>query len=191
MPKSFLLDGNLKTYSMDMVPPENLGKRYLLNPATIRTFLNTVDRWKMEDNEVRLLLGGMSTRSYSSFKKGGTQVLSGETINHISCLLFVSRVLSILYGGYEADKWMRESNMDEFFEGKTPLNYLTEGGLQAFMVMRENFEERLKAIKLSKRPSLKRTPTRKTIQWNLRVGEKSTPVLSRSTRGSKLIESTK
>src|SRR3546814_7454403 len=70
-------------------PPVDLsdrGERNRLSPAAIRAFLNIVERWRVRDEDARLLLGGMSSSSFYDLKKRPDRVLDEDRLRRISCL---------------------------------------------------------------------------------------------------------
>src|SRR3546814_261317 len=126
-------------------PPVDLsdrGERNRLSPAAIRAFLNIVERWRVRDEDARLLLGGMSSSSFYDLKKRPDRVLDEDRLRRISCLVGIFKALNILYGEALADRWMQLPSTNRIFGGIAPLVYLTRGGPPAFETVRRLLDAR-------------------------------------------------
>lgn len=55
----------------------------------------------------------------------------------------IYRALHLLHNGELADEWIRLPNTGPIFQGKTPLEYMIDGGLGAILIVRKELLGRL------------------------------------------------
>jgi Antitoxin Xre-like helix-turn-helix domain len=72
-------------------------ERDRLSPAAIKAFLNIVEKWGVQDEGARALLGGVSKREFYQMKTKLRRTLSVDTITRISYLVGIFKGLNILY----------------------------------------------------------------------------------------------
>ena len=72
-------------------------ERERLGPAAVRTFFNIMTRWKIRDENARMLLGGMSNGPFYEMKKNSDRVLDTDRLTRISYLIGIFKALNILY----------------------------------------------------------------------------------------------
>ena len=128
-----------------VAPPIDLSdrsERARLSADAIRAFFNIMARWKIRDEEARLLLGGISNGAFYGLKKHGDRVLDEDRLRRISYLVGIFKALNILYGEDLADRWMSLANSNRIFRGQAPIDYLKSGGLPAFATVRRLLDAR-------------------------------------------------
>ena len=116
--------------------------RERLSPNAIRAFFRIMHRWKVQDDDARLLLGANTSQAFQSLQKDNEQTLDEANLRRISFLLGIFEALNILYSQELADKWMQLPNKNNIFQGKTPIEHLKRGGLPAFAEVRKLLEAR-------------------------------------------------
>ena len=117
-------------------------ERERLSRSALRGFFKLVGRWKLRDEDARDLLGGLSSSAYYEWKKNTDRVLEIDRITRISYLVGIYKALHILYGDKLADEWVRLPNTNAIFGGRTPLAYMTGGGLLAMQTVRKLLDAR-------------------------------------------------
>jgi Protein of unknown function (DUF2384) len=138
---------NVAGYAFDTSPDlSKAATRQRLSPASVRGFLQIMDKWGIKDPDARQLLGGISSGSYYSWKKepkrGSGRVLDQDTLIRISLLLGVFKALNILYSGPLADAWTTLPNRNPMFRGQSPLAYMIERGQPGMLLVRQLLDAR-------------------------------------------------
>jgi len=123
------------------------GERTRLSASAIKAFFNTMARWKVRDEDARLLLGGVSNGPFYDMKKQhlggeGDRVLDADKLQRISYLIGIFKALNILYSEALADAWVQRPNSNRIFGGSTPLAYMVRGGLPALQTVRRLLDAR-------------------------------------------------
>lgn len=117
-------------------------ERERLGPGAVRAFFNMMDRWQVRDEDARRLLGGMSNGAFYALKRNDERSLSEDKLRRISYLVGIFKALNILYSEELADAWMQLPNTNRIFGGARPIDYLIEGGIPAFEVVRRLLDAR-------------------------------------------------
>lgn len=117
-------------------------ERERLSRSALRGFYRIVERWKIRDEDARELLGGLSNSAYYDWKKNPDRILEVDRITRISYLVGIYKSLHILYGHKLADEWVTLRNTNAIFAGKTPLDYMMQGGLLAMQTVRKLLDAR-------------------------------------------------
>ncbi|MGB8062400.1 MAG: antitoxin Xre/MbcA/ParS toxin-binding domain-containing protein [Candidatus Sulfotelmatobacter sp.] len=125
--------------AVDLSTKEN---RTRLSPAAIKGLLRIAKHWKLRDQDTRVLLGGISSGSFYALKNQATKTLDGDQLTRISLLVGIYKALNILYGQKLADAWIALPNTNPMFGGASPLNYLSQGGIPAFLRVRQLLDAR-------------------------------------------------
>lgn len=118
------------------------GERERLSPSAVRAFFNIIERWRIRDEDAKVLLGGLSNGPYYELKKNPDRVLETDRLLRISYLVGIFKALNILYSKKLADEWVRLPNTNRIFGGQTPLSYLIKGGLPAMQIVRRLLDAR-------------------------------------------------
>ena len=131
-------------------PPTSTSRVDLTDPAVrerlsanaIRAFFRIMERWKVGDEDARLLLGETSSDAFHALKADAEQTLGEDNLRRISFLLGMFEALNIAYSRELADKWMRLPNTNDIFQGRTPIEHLKSGGMPAFAEVRNLLKAR-------------------------------------------------
>jgi len=116
--------------------------RERLSKSALKGFFNLVQAWGLRDDEACVLLGGLSSSAFYEWKKKPGRLLEVDRITRISYLLGIYKALHILYGDELADLWVKLPNSNVIFGGKSPLDYMQEGGLLAMQTVRKLLDAR-------------------------------------------------
>jgi len=117
-------------------------ERERLSKAALKGFFKLASAWKLRDDDARELLGGLSSSTYYEWKKQPERVLEVDRITRISYLLGIYKSLHIIYGEKLADEWVSLANRNSIFGGRTPLDYMTAGGILAMQTVRQLLDAR-------------------------------------------------
>jgi hypothetical protein len=128
-----------------LTPPPDLAsraERERLSPAALRAFFNIMRRWKVRDEDARVLLGGVSNGPYYEMKRNPDRVLDADRLTRISLLIGIFKALHILHSPDLADEWVKLPNRNVIFGGRTPLDYMLRGGVPAMLTVRRLLDAR-------------------------------------------------
>ena len=117
-------------------------ERERLSASALKAFFNLSGRWGIRDEDARSLLGGISNGPYYKWKKEPDRLLDSDVLTRISYLIGIFKALNILYGETLADEWVRLPNSNRIFGGRTPLDYMTKGGVPALQIVRRLLDAR-------------------------------------------------
>ncbi len=113
-----------------------------LSPSAIKGLLRIADFWQLRDEDTRVLLGGISSGSFYALKQRAPKKLSEDQLTRISLIVGIYKALNILYSRKLADAWISLPNTNPMFGGDSPLNYMKNGGIPAFVRVRQLLDAR-------------------------------------------------
>ncbi|MEO7190758.1 MAG: antitoxin Xre/MbcA/ParS toxin-binding domain-containing protein [Vicinamibacterales bacterium] len=116
--------------------------RARLSGAALRAFFNIMVRWGVRDEDARLLLGGVTNGPYYDMKRDPDRLLDVDRLTRVSLLIGIFKALGVLHSSTVADQWVRLPNTNRIFNGVTPLQYMTRGGLPAIQTVRRLLDAR-------------------------------------------------
>jgi hypothetical protein len=118
-------------------------ERERLSASGLMALFNIVNRWKLRAEDVRELLGGIANGSYFEMKRNPkSKVLDADKMYRISYLIGIYKALNILHSQELADQWIQLPNTNRIFGGRTPLDYMTKGGVPAMQTVRRLLDAR-------------------------------------------------
>jgi hypothetical protein len=115
-------------------------RRRLSGPA-LRTFLTIADRWGLNEEQRRLVLGYPSRSTYHNWAKlareGQPFTLDVDALLRISAVFGIHQGLGVLFPD-EADgvRWLKGPHMAPVFGGQPPLALVTSGTQDGLMAVR-------------------------------------------------------
>jgi len=116
--------------------------RERLSPAALKAFFNTMARWKVRDEDARMLLGGVTNGPFYEMKRHPDRTLDADRLTRISFVIGIFKALGVLYSEPLADAWVQRPNTNPLFAGATPLDYMMRGGLPAMQNVRRLLDAR-------------------------------------------------
>jgi hypothetical protein len=116
--------------------------RERLSAPALKAFFNILDRWKVRDEDARVLLGGVSNGPFYEMKRDPERLLETDRLTRISYLIGIFKALQILHARPLADEWVHLPNAHPIFGGRTPLAYMMRGGLPAMQAVRRLLDAR-------------------------------------------------
>ena len=116
-------------------------RRRMSGPA-LRAFFNIADKWNIDVDEQRALLGWPSRSTLYNWKATRDVVLPYDTLVRLSLILGIYKALHILYPDATlADRWMKMPNRNTLFGGRAPVEYAL-GGLNMLYDVRRLLDAR-------------------------------------------------
>ena len=112
--------------------------------AMLRAFFNLTARWRLNDRQSRILLGGPAARTYARWKAGQVEPsrISRDTRERLSMLMGIHKNLRTLFPdpsrGY---RWLRKPN--RAFGGESALNRLLAGSVLDLAAVRTCLDAQL------------------------------------------------
>lgn len=105
-------------------------RRRLSGPA-LRLFFNTAELLGLTVDQRRAILGDVSEATYHNWRKDpGRVVLTRDQLERVSLLLGILKGLRLVFADDPtAFRWLRAPNTDRPFDGESPLQRMTAGGI--------------------------------------------------------------
>ena len=117
-------------------------ERARLSASALRAFFNIMQRWSIRDADARQLLGGVASSTFYDYKRNPDRLLDQDRLTRISFLVGIFKALHILHGENLADRWVMLPNRNRIFGGRSPLQYMIEGGAPAMQTVRRLLDAR-------------------------------------------------
>ena len=101
----------------------------------LQGFFAIMERWSIDNEGARRLLGSPAERTFYEWKKARTARLSEDTLRRIGYIAGIWKALQIVYSNpHHADDWVNRSNA--FFGGQTPLQRMLAGDVTDLAAVR-------------------------------------------------------
>ena len=117
-------------------------ERERLSTSGLKAFFNIMAKWRVRDEDARVLLGGVSNGPFYEMKRNPERVIDADRLTRISYLIGIFKALGILYSDELADAWVQLPNSNAIFNGQTPLAYMMAGGMPAMQTVRRLLDAR-------------------------------------------------
>ncbi|MDP3738244.1 MAG: MbcA/ParS/Xre antitoxin family protein [Hyphomonadaceae bacterium] len=99
-------------------------------------FFGIMERWDIDNETARVLLGAPAERTFFEWKKGKAARVSDDTLRRIGYVAGIFKGLQIAYSDAAlADGWLRRPN--DFFGGQPPLERMKAGDIVDLAAVRE------------------------------------------------------
>jgi hypothetical protein len=128
--------------SAAMIDLRSREERARLSPSALKGFFNIVQRWQLEDDESRELLGSVSSSTYYEMKKNPSKTVGVDRITRVSYLIGINKALHVLYGDPLADRWVKMPNTNMLFSAHSPLELMMQGGIVAMQQVKALLDSR-------------------------------------------------
>ncbi len=125
-----------------LVDLSDKAERARLSRSALRAFFNIMRRWSIRDAAARQLLGGIASSTYYDYKRNPDRLLDQDRLTRISYLVGIFKALHILHGKDLADRWIAMPNRNPIFGGRSPLDYMLQGGAPAMQTVRRLLDAR-------------------------------------------------
>jgi|SRR3954454_11572125 uncharacterized protein (DUF2384 family) len=105
--------------------------------AAIKALDGVFRAWRVNTGSAATL-SGVSQRTWTRMRTGAwSGALSQDQLMRASALIGLYKGLHLYFGDPLADRWVKMPNGGPLFEGRTPADYMQEGGLPAILETRE------------------------------------------------------
>lgn len=112
-------------------PLRAAGDRRRLSGPALRLFFNTAELLGLTVDQRRAILGDISEATYHNWRREPGKVsLTRDQLERVSLLLGVLKGVRLVFADDPtAFRWLRAANTDRPFDGRSPLDVMTEGGI--------------------------------------------------------------
>lgn len=108
--------------------------------AIVKGVVRTADAWGLSNMEAATLFD-VPTATWSRMKAGAYKgVLDQDKVTRASLLIGLYKGLRLLFNGPLTYGWPKTPNVGLGFNGKTPVQIMSEGGIPAMMKMRQHID---------------------------------------------------
>ncbi len=125
-----------------LVDLSDKSERARLSHSALRAFFNIMQRWSIRDADARALLGGIASSTFYDYKRSPDRVLDQDRLMRVSYLVGIFKALHILHGEDLADRWIAMPNRNRIFGGRSPVDYMLQGGAPAMQTVRRLLDAR-------------------------------------------------
>lgn len=127
----------------DTSSTKGLDRKNLSGPA-LRAFFRIAELWKLSCKQQMTLLGLTTRSTYFKWKKEQAVNLPKDTLERISYILGIFKALEILLPNEQAaDDWVRESNDEPLFGGRSALDKMLSGHVVDLFLVRQYLDAKL------------------------------------------------
>jgi hypothetical protein len=104
--------------------------RKRLSASAVRLFFNLAELWALTVEQRRQMLGDVSKQTYHNWKAGNVGALTRDQVERVSLLLGIQKGLRLVFAEDAAGlRWLKAANSDYPFDGQSPLERMTAGGI--------------------------------------------------------------
>lgn len=105
--------------------------RRRLSGAALRLFFSTAELLGLTVEQRRVILGDISEATYHNWRKDpGRVVLTRDQLERVSLLLGILKGLRLVFADdHTGFRWLKASNIDPPFDGRSPLQTMTAGSI--------------------------------------------------------------
>jgi hypothetical protein len=108
--------------------------------AIVKGVVRTADAWGLSNAEAATLFD-VPTATWSRMKAGAYKgVLDQDKVTRASLLIGLYKGLRLLFNGPLTYGWPKTTNAGPGFNGRTPVQIMSEGGIPAMMKMRQHID---------------------------------------------------
>lgn len=119
------------------IPVPAIPRRDLAGPA-LRAFFRISDRWDLDTEQERLLLGSPGRSTFFRWKRDLSGQLPQDALERISYILGIYKALHLLFSDdRQADGWVRRPNAAPLFGGRPALERMLGGQVADLFVVRQ------------------------------------------------------
>jgi hypothetical protein len=97
----------------------------------MRLFFNTAEKLELTVEQRRAILGDISEATYHNWRRDpGKVVLTRDQLERVSLLLGILKGLRLVFADDQTGlRWLRAVNTDHPFDGRSPIETMTAGGM--------------------------------------------------------------
>jgi uncharacterized protein (DUF2384 family) len=96
--------------------------------VALKGFFHIMEKWSLDNEQVRVLLGGISKTTLYRYKKLPEVALQIDTLNRISYIMGIYKGLHTIFSEDDlANQWIKRPNGGAPFKGKSALDRMMQG----------------------------------------------------------------
>jgi uncharacterized protein (DUF2384 family) len=96
--------------------------------VALEGFFHIMEKWSLDNQQARVLLGGISKTTFYRYKKLPNIALRIDTLSRISYIMGIYKGLHTLFPEYDrANQWIKRPNGGTPFKGKSALDRMMQG----------------------------------------------------------------
>jgi hypothetical protein len=119
----------------DLIPNVTGARASERHALALKGFFGIMQRWGVDNDTARILLGSPPERTYFEWKRGRVGRLPEDTLRRIGYVAGVWKALEILYSDPAlADGWVKRPNA--YFGDQTPLQRMAAGDVTDLAAVR-------------------------------------------------------
>ncbi len=130
----------------EVTPPKDRttsAVRKKMSAPALKSFFQIAKKWQVTEKQTEGLLGWPCRQTVYNWQKNTSTTLPYDTLTRISLILGIYKDLHILYPEKTfANNWVHMNNSNFLFKGKTPMNFMIEGGIDAMYSVRRLLDSR-------------------------------------------------
>jgi hypothetical protein len=112
-------------------------RRDLAGPA-LRAFFNITARWRLTNDEERVLLGSPGRSTFYRWKRDHEGQLPHDVLERISYVLGIYKALHLVFSDdRQADEWVRRPNAAPLMGGRPAIERMLGGQVADLFVVRQ------------------------------------------------------
>ena len=110
--------------------------------VALKGFFHIMEKWLLDNEQARVLLGGISKTTFYRYKKLPEVALQIDTLNRISYIMGIYKGLHSLFTEEaQANQWIKRPNAAMPFKGKSALDRMLQGGMDDLAEVRQYIDE--------------------------------------------------
>ena len=117
--------------SLDPVPPlRDPQERRRMSAPALKLFFKAAALWGLTVDQKRAVLGDISRQTEHNWRNGDATTLTRDQLERISLVLGILKGLRLIFVEDQAGvRWLKAENRDHPFNGRSPLERMTDGGI--------------------------------------------------------------
>jgi hypothetical protein len=121
----------------NLVALSSLETRRALSPSALRGFFDIAREWRLDDNQMRVLVGGIAPSTLHVWRRSpDKRALSQDVITRISLLVGIYKALHTYFGD-PGDHWITTPNDSPLFGGVVPIDFMLRTGVTGMYEVRK------------------------------------------------------
>jgi len=116
---------------------KNADDRKRMSGPALRLFFRTADLWGLNGDQRRAILGDVSRQTEYKWRSGEQTTLTRDQLERISLVLGILKGLRLVFAeDANGLRWLKAVNSDYPFGGMSPLDHMTNGGINELYAVR-------------------------------------------------------
>lgn len=106
--------------------------------VALEGFFHIMEKWSLDNQQARVLLGGISKTTFYQYKKLPEVALRIDTLNRISYIMGIYKELHTLFPEDDrANQWIKRPNDGAPFKSRSALDMMMQGQMNDLAAVRQ------------------------------------------------------